>query len=176
MTIGSKIFELRKKWNLSQEELADRLHVSRQTVSKWENDVVVPDVYNLKELAKAFQCTMDELIDDQQEVKTSQDGAIVEAMKYTGQLAKRHWQKGGYLLIFWGVVSLVGGMIAKAVMGNFAQEVETSFGFFDDFKMATFPGMGMMNTITSIPVILGIGLLIVGVCLILYDFKKTKNG
>ena len=38
MTVGSKIFELRKKWNLSQEELAERVHVSRQTVSKWEND------------------------------------------------------------------------------------------------------------------------------------------
>ena len=59
MKIGKKIAALRNKKGLSQEELANRLYVSRQTISKWENDVVLPDANNLKELSKLFECSID---------------------------------------------------------------------------------------------------------------------
>ena len=51
MTIGERITTLRKKKNLSQLQLADQLEVSRQAVSKWENDLSSPDTLNLIKLA-----------------------------------------------------------------------------------------------------------------------------
>ncbi len=61
MSIGTKIFELRKAMNLSQEELADMLDVSRQSVSKWETDAAVPDLEKLCKLCDVFDITLDEL-------------------------------------------------------------------------------------------------------------------
>ena len=62
MTVGQKIKELRHKKSITQKGLAERLNVSFQTVSKWENDENEPDVSTLKELAKIFGCSVDELL------------------------------------------------------------------------------------------------------------------
>ncbi len=62
MTVGQKIKELRHKKNITQKGLAERLNVSFQTVSKWENDENEPDVSTLKELANIFGCSVDELL------------------------------------------------------------------------------------------------------------------
>lgn len=48
MLIADKIKKLRKDNNMTQEDLADKLNVSRQTVSKWETNVGVPDIDNIK--------------------------------------------------------------------------------------------------------------------------------
>ena len=52
MNIGNKILELRKKNNITQEELAERVGVSRQTISKWELGETSPDLRQSKELSK----------------------------------------------------------------------------------------------------------------------------
>ena len=64
MTIetANRLFELRKEHNLSQEELAEKLGVSRQAVSKWERSEASPDTDNLIALAKIYGLTLDELI------------------------------------------------------------------------------------------------------------------
>lgn len=64
MTIetANRLFELRKKHNLSQEELAEKLGVSRQAVSKWERSEASPDTDNLIALAKIYNLSLDELI------------------------------------------------------------------------------------------------------------------
>ena len=64
MTIetANRLYELRKKHNLSQEELAERLGVSRQAVSKWERSEASPDTDNLIALAKIYGLSLDELI------------------------------------------------------------------------------------------------------------------
>ncbi len=59
---ANRLFELRKKHGLSQEELAERLGVSRQAVSKWERSEASPDTDNLIALAKIYGLTLDELI------------------------------------------------------------------------------------------------------------------
>jgi len=51
MSIGERITELRKQQNISQSQLASSMEVSRQAVSKWENDLAVPDALNLIRLA-----------------------------------------------------------------------------------------------------------------------------
>lgn len=60
-TLGKKISELRKEKGITQEELAERLGVSPQAVSKWENDLSCPDIMLLPELAKLFDVAIDEL-------------------------------------------------------------------------------------------------------------------
>jgi transcriptional regulator with XRE-family HTH domain len=61
---AKKIQELRLKRNLSQSDLADKLGVSRQAVSKWERDEGLPDLYNIKRLAEIFKVSVDELVMD----------------------------------------------------------------------------------------------------------------
>ena len=58
MTIGKRITELRKQKKLSQEALAEELNISRQSVSKWENDQAVPDMENLLALAELLDADL----------------------------------------------------------------------------------------------------------------------
>ncbi|MED3550031.1 helix-turn-helix transcriptional regulator [Cytobacillus praedii] len=59
--IGMNIRVLRKKNKMSQEQLAERVSVSRQTVAKWENEEALPDIHKCKMLAEIFQVTLDQL-------------------------------------------------------------------------------------------------------------------
>ncbi len=64
MEIGKKIMELRKMKGLSQEELAEKVGVARQTISKWELGETSPDLKQAKELSKTFNVSLDELTDN----------------------------------------------------------------------------------------------------------------
>ena len=61
-TFGQRINRLRKKHDLTQEEVANKLSVSSQAVSKWENDISMPDISLLIEIAELFNITVDELL------------------------------------------------------------------------------------------------------------------
>ena len=61
MEIGKNIMDLRKKNGLSQEELAEKIGVARQTISKWELGETSPDLKQAKELSKLFHVSLDEL-------------------------------------------------------------------------------------------------------------------
>ena len=69
MNLGNNLFQARKKPGLSQEIVAEKLGVSRQTVSKWEADETVPDIYQSKKLVKFYNLTLDELIEFDIDVK-----------------------------------------------------------------------------------------------------------
>ena len=62
MNIGEKLFELRKSKNLSQEEVADKLNVTRQTVSKWETNQSTPDFDKIVPLCELYEITPNELL------------------------------------------------------------------------------------------------------------------
>lgn len=61
-TLGEKIGSLRREKGYTQEELAEKLSVSPQAVSKWENDISCPDIMLLPEIAKLFNVTVDALL------------------------------------------------------------------------------------------------------------------
>lgn len=63
MNLGNNLFQARKKAGLSQETVAEKLGVSRQTISKWETDETIPDIYQSKKLAKLYKLSLDELIE-----------------------------------------------------------------------------------------------------------------
>lgn len=62
MNLGNNLKILRKQKGLSQEQLAERLNVSRQAISKWENDSGLPEVETLISLSEIFECTIDDLL------------------------------------------------------------------------------------------------------------------
>ena len=62
MTIADKIKYLRKENNMTQEDLANKLNASRQTISKWETNTAIPDADNIVAISKLFNITTDELL------------------------------------------------------------------------------------------------------------------
>lgn len=64
MTLGGKIREARRKSGFSQEQLAEKMSVSRSAVAKWETDKGLPDVGNLKVLARLLNVSVDQLLDE----------------------------------------------------------------------------------------------------------------
>lgn len=72
MEIGQQIIRYRKQQALSQEKLAEKVYVSRQSISNWENDKTYPDIHSLLLLSQIFQVSLDQLIKGD-----------IEKMKYT---------------------------------------------------------------------------------------------
>ena len=64
MKLNEKIKEYRKIFNLSQEQLAENMGVSRQAITKWENDEGLPEIGNLKLLSKLMGISIDYLLDE----------------------------------------------------------------------------------------------------------------
>ncbi len=65
-TIGEKINELRKQQKMSQDELAEKMGVSSQAVSKWENNLSIPDLPTLIELSNFFNISLDDLVKEKE--------------------------------------------------------------------------------------------------------------
>ena len=71
MLFNEKLKMLRKELNLTQEELANKLNVSRQAITKWESGEGIPDIENLKQISILFGVSIDELVKEEKEVTTS---------------------------------------------------------------------------------------------------------
>ena len=69
MSLGEKIKDRRKQAGLSQEQLAEKLNVSRQAITKWETDKGIPDIANLIAISDEFGLSLDELVKDNVAVK-----------------------------------------------------------------------------------------------------------
>lgn len=72
MTLGERIQKYRKMKGLSQEELGKLLHISRQTISKWESNQSSPDIQSCKAMADVFGISLEELLDESKKIKTDQ--------------------------------------------------------------------------------------------------------
>ena len=110
MKLNEKLFRCRKRCGLSQEELAERLGVSRQAVSKWELGTALSELDKLKLLAKEFGVSADWLLDDtQDELQETKQGTQPPAEKHSwvedvpgvlGRLLRRYgWLFGVYLAV-----------------------------------------------------------------------------
>ncbi len=68
MNIGNKIVELRKKNNLTQEKLSEKIKVSRQTLASWEGNITSPNLEQAAILSKELRISLDELVDNELDV------------------------------------------------------------------------------------------------------------
>ena len=78
MILSEKIIMLRKKYGWSQEELAERLDISRQSVSKWESGASIPDLERIVGMSQLFGVTTDYLLKDEMEETEFADGMTPE--------------------------------------------------------------------------------------------------
>ena len=81
MKFCDKLLNLRKKHNMSQEQLADKLGISRQAVSKWESASSLPDMDKIMQLCKILNCSLEELVDD--DIPTKKDNLVKEKVDFT---------------------------------------------------------------------------------------------
>ena len=115
MELGKQIYELRKKANLSQEQLAEKVGVSRQTISKWELGETAPDIKQAQVLSQIFGVSLDELTgNDTKEV-------IYEKVSNTEKLAGLIIK----VIKIWGIIILACVVIAVVciiLFGNVREE------------------------------------------------------
>ncbi len=88
MSLGNKLLNLRKEKGLSQEEVAEKLNVSRQTVSKWETDQSTPDFDKILPLCELYGISSDELLTGKTSDKKSEDDGKVSNVENVRNRAK----------------------------------------------------------------------------------------
>ncbi len=84
MEIGNKINQLRKLSGMTQEQLAEKLNVSRQTISKWESDSTFPDLESIVKISRIFYVSLDDLLKEGEakvENKTDEQITLKDLMK-----------------------------------------------------------------------------------------------
>lgn len=80
MTIGRKIIELRKKENLTQDILAHKIGITRQTLSNWESDITSPDLKAAQKIASIFKISLDDLTDHHIDITCQKEHHILETL------------------------------------------------------------------------------------------------
>lgn len=166
MKTGEKIYTLRKKFGWSQDELADKLSVSRQSVSKWETGESIPEPAKLLSIAKLFSVSTDYLLDD------SEQEYIPPQAKKSIDVADRVMSKGeelfrnygwilGVILLLFGLWRFINGAAAIAT--------------FSGVSMSALGGFGIAAVIPLIfSILIGIALAVGGIILIKKLRKKDK--
>lgn len=102
MNLGEKIFSLRKKNNLSQEELAEKVGVTRQTISKWELEETTPDINQAKKLSELFNISLDELTNN--DISNILVEKVSNTEKLAGIIIKILKVLGIFILVFIGII------------------------------------------------------------------------
>lgn len=96
MNLGNSFFHARKKAGLTQEIVAEKLGVSRQTVSKWETNETLPDIRQSKMMAGLYHTTLDELIQFDPDVQEIQEmivrtpDSVTEKINWTNAWGKKY--------------------------------------------------------------------------------------
>ncbi len=112
MTIGQKIKEARQRSGLTQAQLAEQLTVSRQAVTKWESDRGIPDIENLKLIARYLNVSLDQLLaDDLPSWETSSDCVQKDA-------GQRREHIGGKIMLYTLLVDVLVGILCYGFLGE----------------------------------------------------------
>lgn len=121
MTLSEKLYMLRKKRGLSQEQLAEQLNVSRQAISKWESGQSTPETEKLLATAKFFQVSLDYLLSEdttqdtdpvRQETTTQTSGGSISIAGSVICIS------GLVLLILWGLMSVLNPQVSEQIGGS----------------------------------------------------------
>lgn len=140
MTLGEKIQELRRKRGMSQDELAEKLDISRQAVSKWERDEAVPETEKIIRIAQEFGVSIDYLLLDheastqpqeiprQVPVSTQEPSAGQQVLRGF----RRHGYKSGYAMLVCGGLALAIAVLIMALLPGFGSGMfDIADGFSD---------------------------------------------
>lgn len=143
--LSEKIYTLRRKNGLSQEQLAEKIGVSRQAISKWEGGLSIPELDKLRALSECFQITLDELTENQimsvsnNTRKENEDSGF----RRTGG------SKIGIVLCFIGAICLILFGILTVIHPSSVSQINES-------SMITLNGTGILMVLFVLLMILGI--------------------
>ena len=176
MKLYEKITLYRKKNGLSQEELAEKIGVSRQAVSKWETGDALPEITKLKALADTFNVTVDFLLDDEKEefLQQSDSPSVSVLDKYadkiddcvdnisnkSGTFFKKYGWLSGIVLILFGIYRIVINIFTIAPIFE--------FNFFD----SSISGFALILSIFQI--LIGIAFIVGGI-IVIKKFKPKRT-
>lgn len=126
MSLGENLQFLRKRDNITQEQLAEKLDVSRQSVSKWESDTTYPEMDKLIQLCQMFHCSMDDLV--QGSIKNMHAEDKAEYDSHMNQFSKLISMSVGLILLGVSVMFMLYG--CNFFLGNIIKEEFTGMIFF----------------------------------------------
>lgn len=150
MALSEKLYELRKKSGLSQEQLAEQLDVSRQAISKWESGKSVPESDTLISISKYFNVTLDYLM--------KEDDSTAEAVAETAETQAK--TKSGREKRVFGVVSCIIGIACLIVWGVVSIFMPSASDRIGDSSMITIDGNGILLILCLVAIIAGAVLLL----------------
>ena len=151
MKLSEKILYYRKKAGLSQEELAGRVGVSRQAVSKWELGDAAPEVDKLRALAREFGVTVDELLSEEAPRRPEQAPPprhSPTAGRLGRMVGRWGWLAGVYIALSGLGVALVGGL-ARFAFSRMFRMVSAGWGAMDPFGSGGWELVLPDGTVTS---------------------------
>lgn len=130
MNLGENLLKARKRMSLSQEEVAEKLGVSRQTISKWELDETLPDIRQSKKLASLYKLSLDELIEF--DVDLNEIERIIENTTEEKQ-EKINWTKmwSKKYLILASYTNIVDTSEYEQQISKLFKQLSTDYGFTD---------------------------------------------
>lgn len=115
MTLAEKILELRTTHDLSQGDLAERLEVSRQSVSKWETGQSVPDLDKIIKLADLFGVSVDELVREESQPQPEHPASDPQIIYVERRTERTPVQITGICLIVFGCIITVLGLLSNGI-------------------------------------------------------------
>ena len=114
MNFGQNLRNLRKSKNISQEELAEKVKVTRQSVSKWETGEAYPEMNNILELCKIFHCHINDLVNDNiLDIDSLDEDIKMNAVKFKKEKQKQ--MKGISKVL--SLIGKIAGIVAKVAIG-----------------------------------------------------------
>ncbi|MBE6972335.1 MAG: helix-turn-helix domain-containing protein [Ruminococcaceae bacterium] len=116
MTLAEKILELRTAQNLSQGDLAERLEVSRQSVSKWETGQSVPDLDKIIKLADLFGISVDQLVREDAQPQPEQPAVEPQVIYMEKRAGLTPAQITGTVLMVLGGIAVILGLVFSIVL------------------------------------------------------------
>lgn len=177
MTLGEKLYGLRKKQGLSQEQLAESLNVSRQSISKWEGNVTYPEADKLVALSEYFQVSLDYLmkadITDESHPRESSESQEPEGQRIGNAVERSEEQdeagtgkeSNKQELLLAGLTLCIAALIGLIF-----------FGLVTIFLPSTTKQIGASSIITlngtALVMLLFLGMLIIGVTLIIRFVRR----
>ena len=109
-SIGERIYDLRNRNNMSQGNLADKLDVSRQTISKWENNMCLPEAEKLLQLSEIFGVSIDYILKGEAEPQPSQEPIYIYVKDPEGENTSKYNER--LIRKYVGIVlGVVGGLL-----------------------------------------------------------------
>ncbi|MBQ7874888.1 MAG: helix-turn-helix transcriptional regulator [Oscillospiraceae bacterium] len=156
MTLGEKLSKCRKEYNYTQEQLADILGVSRQSISKWESDIAYPETDKLVKMGKLFECSMDYLLNEN--VTEKQDTRPTEKESTWDIFKKQFHERKSEKMVFGMPLYHIG----KNAHGFFAVGLKARGVFSIGFMSRGIVSFGMFSLGVISLGILSLGLISVG--------------